>query len=354
MSQLGLVSAQTLKDIADAIRVKNPSVGELRPCDMAPAILAINGQNDEFNPDDLDLPSIPIGLFLGVPDENGILQAPNEVARVETGMYTTHIDNGVWNGMFKNNPLVHSAWFQNMQVIGSDSLKECFSGCTELTYVKFDNLELINNSNSLRSMCANCPALETIDFPDLHDITGNNALYAFAQGCSALIDVRFPSLQTLASGSMAYCFQNCTSLESVNFPALQTMSSNYSAQNLFDGCTGLKGVHFYALKTASGSQAMAKAFFNCASLQFVDFPSLESIGSQCFSNAFSGCTSLTSLSFPKLNNLSSTSSLRDFLTGSYIEEVHFPAAMEGEITTHDGFNTCFGRGENTVQFIFDL
>ena len=272
---------------------------------------------------------IPIGMFLGDPDENGILQAPSERAEINTGVLVTHLEASVWKAMFKGSALVLGARFRNVYVVYTEALREAFMNCTALAFVRFDALEELTETNALRSMCEGATAMTAIDFPALKAVRGESSILNVCYGCTALLSVGLGALETVSGKwALQHAFQGCTALKSLAFPALLSISGQYGMEQIANGCASLEGVDFSALQTITNSYVLSSAFAYCAKLRRLDFPALASV----------------------TNN----NALSNMLTNSSVDEVHFPASMETTIRNQAQFSTCFGRGAGTVQILFDL
>lgn len=272
---------------------------------------------------------IPIGMFLGDPDEQGILQAPSERAEINTGVLVTHLDPSVWRAKFKGSGLVIGARFRAIQVIGANALQEAFMNCQAIVYLRFDALETLSSASAAKSICEGCTDLSSVDFSRLREITGSDALVRACYGCTGLI--------------------------SVGLPLLETIGGYYCLGYAFAGCTALTACRFLSLTAITGASAVQNAFQNCASLTSVTFPKLATISGQAaLANAFNGCTQLTRLDFPMLATLGRTDSLNNMLAGSFVTEIHFPASAQSAVQSQSQYSTCFGRGAGTVQILFDL
>ena len=271
---------------------------------------------------------IPIGMFLGDPDEHGILQAPSERAEINTGVLVTHLDPSVWRAMFKGSALVLGARFRNVYVVYSEALREAFMNCANLAFVRFDVLEELLESRALFSMAEGCTSMTALDLPKMKTVGGQYAMSRIAYGDTALL--------------------------SVGLDALETVSGAYAFQWAFQGCTALKRLDFHALKTVSGQQAFDRLVSDCASLEAVTFPVLETIsGAWALTYFLYGCVKVKRLDFPALRSLPNGLALSNLLVGSSVDQLHFAAAAESIVRAQSDFANGFGRGDS-VQILFDL
>lgn len=226
------IQAQTLTDIADAIREKAGTSATMTPSQMASAIGSISGGDT----------TLEDGLVTGV-------LSSYENSRVSYVRSYAFYD---YNSLKTIN-------FLKVQTIN----RYAFAYCSDLTTINFPIATHINNY-AFRG----CSSLATISFPKVTTIE----IFAFTE-CSALTTANFPaatiidisafygcrSLTTISfpvvSDIRGYAFANCTALTTISFP-----SATYIGSSAFRSCHNL--LSLYLLGSSVPTLANTNAFYS--------------------------------------------------------------------------------------------
>ena len=219
-----------------------------------------------------------------------------------------------------------------LSIIGEQS----FSGCSSLSSITLQNLELGNNAFK------DCVNLKEVNLSNV-SIVPYNSNYKLSpfSGCIALEKVsinckeivrgfeNLPSITTLILGddieSIANgTFESCTGIKSIVFPQKLKYLSGFRyctgltsiqipsnvievGAGAFSGCTGLTSIHI----PSNVKEIGASAFEGCTGLTSIDLSEgITKIGS----SVFEGCTGLTNIEIP--NSVELIGTLYD---GGYIE-----------------------------------
>lgn len=178
--------------------------------------------------------------------------------------------------LFKDNKSVKSVTFPSGSSYESVG-KYAFSGCTNLTEIKF-----INGINSIgEGAFSGCTALKNIQLPTaITEISKN----MFA-GCTSLqYATLYDSITAIGDGA----YKDCVALTSVR--VRENVSS--IGKEAFSGCSSIRSIGIDNGTTTIGE----KAFYNCAKLTELVMPdSVTMVGS----NALYGCVSLTNVTLSK-------------------------------------------------------
>ena len=409
MADAGLVLRQTMSDIASAIRTKGGASGNLRPSQMAQAILSISGggggnvarysvsvaggfnggavitvqikgttiftatATDTYNLvyDKVSGSQTVDGVEYTVtvtPPANstsllGISLSNSEEERTFSVQYDgrntsygyNYSDDGTilipsGGGSGSDNPR-----FESNVVISSDGTLESDDKIMAFTSGRVKRLATASIwKERLQGM-----AIASAEFPELVSIEADEVLRSVCSSNSALQSVAFPKLKSVhGEQALREAFYNCTALTSADFPLLEEIVCGSTSQSAacwsaFQKCTGLKSLAFPSLKRIDGYQCCYYCFRGCSALESVDFSALEELGNRSLQECFVNTSSLLSLSFPALRTVASDSFYNAFYSAS-VTEVHFRADMQATIEALNGYSSCFGRGAGNVTFYFDL
>ena len=115
-----------------------------------------------------------------------------------------------------------SVSFPDLTSVGTNSMVNCFAGCTSLTTVDLSSLTSVG-TNSMYNCFTGCTSLTTVDLSSLTSI-GYNGMTRCFEVCSSLTSISFPSLTSVQTDSFggatySYCFYNCTALTEIHFRA---------------------------------------------------------------------------------------------------------------------------------------
>ena len=182
------IKAQTLTDIADAIRNKTGASAMMTPSQMASAIGSISGGDTTLEDE----------LITG------------ELNNYENSRVTT-----IRPYAFYSYQLLTTVSFPNVTSIGSYA----FGYCTSLTTVSFPVV------TSIKSYAFySCTSLTTINFPKATHIES----YAFRY-CYSLTAASFPVATIIGSNA----FQYCSALTTASFPSAMSIGS-YAFRNCYN------------------------------------------------------------------------------------------------------------------------
>lgn len=137
-----------------------------------------------------------------------------------------------------------------------------FSGCTNLTNVKFFD---VPNVTTMSYMFEGCTSLTNIDLSGLTATNLTDMSYMFS-GCTGLTDVKFFNAPKVSD--IRCLFKGCTNLKNVNLVDLGTEKIS-SMNNVFENCSSLTTIDFGNMDL-SKAHSPYSVFNNCSSLRYVD------------------------------------------------------------------------------------
>ena len=137
----------------------------------------------------------------------------------------------------------------NVETLG----ESCFSYCSNLTNITFDNTIITRIPDECFS---NCTSLLSITIPDSVTSIGMSCFYT----CSNLSSITLPDSITSIGNE---CFNGCTSLQSIDLPINLTQITGVT----FSTCTSLTSITIPALI----SYIDYGAFYNCSNLSSITF-----------------------------------------------------------------------------------
>ena len=226
-----LVKAETIKQLADAVRAKTGKSETINLVDMV-----------------TEIGEIPCG---DTSMEDGFVTKTLSV-------YENNRVSSIGSYAFYNCSSLTSVSFPACTTIGGNAL----ASCSSLTSVSFPACTTIGSSAFY-----SCSRLTSISFPACTTIGS----YALAY-CSSLTSVNFPACTTIGGNALTHC----ASLTSVSFPACTTINNH-----AFTNCTSLTSVSFPACTAID-----RYAFQYCSSLTSI-YLGASSVCTLSNSNAFS-------------------------------------------------------------------
>lgn len=223
--------------------------------------------------------------------------------------------------------------------------------------IDLSSLTKVSGLNAFNGCFSSCTGITGVNFNNLTAITGDHA-FSDAFSRSGLTSLSMPVLTSLSGGGFtctAMCY-NCTNLTTVDLHSLTAVTSVRNCENMFYGCTGLTSIDLSSLTALGANYAMSNIFHGCTSITSMIFPSLTTIPNYgVLDNSFSGCTNLTTLSFPSLTSTSfgtQTNQFNNMLQGVTGCTVHFPSNIQSKIGSWASVTGGFSGTNTTV--LFDL
>lgn len=331
--------------------------------------------------------STNIEAFIGEPDANGVLQAPDSDANIVLDGVTDLVERALYfkfYGATLNSISAPDLVGSNNSTNGSTSMYGLCQNGT-ITSASFPKLDYVRANGMTRAFQDS--TLSSINLK-AKSVDNNGLQYAFS-GCTNLTGAMdFSGIESSGDNGLQYMLQNCTGITSLDLSSLGSVGTN-GMSYMCTGCTNLKTVNLSSLFNV-GSSGMYQAFYNCVNLESVDFSYLQSLNiqsemSQCFavssansasanklkvvrfpllaylrgSTVFNQCfryrTGLEHIYFPALNSMSFGSNTNQFnsmlqnVTGC---TVHFPYNLENVIGSWTSVTQGFGGTNTTV--LFDL
>ena len=181
---------------------------------------------------------IPIEMFIGFKDENGVLQRSTDYFNITFQNIET-IGYNCFNGLFRNF-LINQISFGSIKEIQDYGFYAAFDGNSYLSSVEMPNVEKIGDYG-LFSCFYQC-RFQNIDFPKLKYI-GAHGLDGCFTRCFNLVSVGFSALEEIQDRGLYNAFPNCTGITKISFPSLIKVV-DFSLYNAFNGCTNLTEIHF--------------------------------------------------------------------------------------------------------------
>ena len=144
---------------------------------------------------------------------------------------------------FQNNTLIEEVIFNNNQLCGSGitTLKNAFSGCTNLKRIKFGNMKT-TNLTTMEGAFENCTSLEEIDFGSEFDLSNVTNMSRMLKGCTNIKKIVLPKNFAANLTDLSSIFEGCTSLATISVAEdLRGLPSTCIATDMFKDCTSLVG-----------------------------------------------------------------------------------------------------------------
>ena len=219
-----LIKAETLTDIADAIREKTGATDAIAVSDMA---TAISGISDSTNTGDGSEDTLLSGSLSGAYENDRI--------------------TGIRTGAFWGCKSLTSVSLPNVTGAGTAKLSYAFRECSALVSV---SLPAYTSTLSGGSTFVACSNLKTVSVPNLSEGPLGSSSFT---GCTSLTEISFADKVT-SIGTNA--FERCKGLVEVRFP-IATQVAGYA----FKECTSLVTADFHVV-----TGLYAQAFYKCSAL----------------------------------------------------------------------------------------
>ena len=204
------------------------------------------------------------------------------------------------------------------------TMREMFSGCTQLSKITIGNNFNSLTVNSVYKMFYNCALLKSIDlsnFDTSNIITMNNMFYGCSslisldlsnfntnlvtkmdrmfKGCTSLVSLQLTNFNTKLVYDMIYMFDGCESLISLDVSMFDT-SSVINMAYMFHKCKNLKNLYLNNFNTSLVTN-MRYMFANCEKLLSLDLSNFDISKVENIEKFLLNCTSLTSVDISSFN-----------------------------------------------------
>ena len=204
------------------------------------------------------------------------------------------------------------------------TMREMFSGCTQLAKITIGNNFNSLTVNSVYKMFYNCALLKSIDlsnFDTSNIITMNNMFYGCSslisldlsnfntnlvtkmdrmfKGCTSLVSLQLTNFNTKLVYDMIYMFDGCESLISLDVSMFDT-SSVINMAYMFHKCKNLKNLYLNNFNTSLVTN-MRYMFANCEKLLSLDLSNFDISKVENIEKFLLNCTSLTSVDISSFN-----------------------------------------------------
>ena len=190
--------------------------------------------------------------------------------------------------------------------VSSNSI--CVYDC-ESMFVDFTALQNVNLANfntsgvsSMKNMFSGLTNLVNVTFSDNIDVSSVIDLSGMFQGCSSLTSVTFnEGFYPKMSLSFSHMFDGCSSLRTINLSTINT----YNAEDLsymFNNCSSLTSITIFGNGwVVDNAKNLAYMFYGCSSLVSLDLTGFVTPNATDMSYMFAKCSALTSLDLSKFN-----------------------------------------------------
>ena len=197
-------------------------------------------------------------------------------------------DNGTSD---ENGASFYDIYIGSKQEIYSTSLREWFSGFSNVEMIEFDNFNssLVNNMLDAFKGCSKLVNLDLSNFNTRNVVDMGQMFY----GCNSLVELDVGSFDTRNLTTMYSIFNNCYSLETLDL-------SNWDISNVtslawvFAGCNSLVNLNIGGWDTREVI-SFESMFFSCSSLVSLDLSSFDTGNVTNMSRMFYRCSGLLEL-----------------------------------------------------------
>lgn len=213
--------------------------------------------------------------------------------------------------------------------INGSTLKETFSGCTNLTTI-IGAKDIFNSKNTTTYRCFyNCSSLTTLDIRDIDVSNVEDMSYMF-YGCSALTELNIGSWNTSKVTRMSEMFSGCTSLTSLDLSGFDVSSLEY-IYNTFKNCQSMTSVNLSGWEVAPLLN-MEGTFHACWTLKTLEVNHLNTKKVYTMLDTFAHTRALTTLDISNWD-LSAVTTMHSMIYGSSVTTVNYPT-MEAPVLTN--------------------
>lgn len=213
------------------------------------------------------------------------------------------------SGMFYRCSSLQSLDVSNLDTSKAVDLSRMFCYCSKLQSLDISKLNT-SNAKYIDSMFANCSSLTSLDVSKLNTSSAIGMSQIFT-GCSELLSIEgLQNFDTSNATNMHHMFNACGKITSLDVSKFVT-SKVTNMKGMFGGCKGLESLIGIGNFNVSNVRDMSQMFLNCSKLTVLDVSEFYTSSAVNMDSMFFGCSSLDSLDLSKFSteNVTSMSSM---------------------------------------------
>lgn len=193
------------------------------------------------------------------------------------------------------------------------TFEEMFKDCTKITGIDLSTFDTAI-ANTVKSMFNNCNKLEEIKFPDKFSVKNVSDFDSMFANCSSLTSLDLSVFKTFSAVKMGGMFSDCTNLRDIDFGENFSTARVIYMSSMFSGCRALKhdpegtdtespdykpviDISFMSIPYLN---IMSYMFYNCDSITGIELGKVNTAHVRQMQNMFAECDSLTVVDLSKL------------------------------------------------------